>query len=108
MRKDLIVNDSVVTKAFSGVYPLINKYLIENGESVDSRYGHTKEILNFKTTLTSPYHRCVGGCGRDINIFFLLAEAIWIFKGERDVCLTKGCVNFLTTEKFFMLHTDFD
>ena len=85
MRKDLIVNDSVVTKAFSGVYPLINKYLIENGESVDSRYGHTKEILNFKTTLTSPYHRCVGGCGRDINIFFLLAEAIWIFKGERDV-----------------------
>lgn len=85
MKRDLIVNDSIVASAFSGVYPTINKYLIENGESVDSRYGHTKEILNFKTTLTSPYHRCVGGCGRDINIFFLLAEALWIFKGERDV-----------------------
>lgn len=80
-----IINDSVVTSNFSSTYPFINKYVIENGDSVESRNGDTKEIIDFKTTITNPYRRCVGNNGRDINIFFLLAEAIWIFKGEKDV-----------------------
>jgi thymidylate synthase len=80
-----IINDSVVTACFSNSYPFINKYIIENGDQVASRNGDTKEIIDFKTTITNPYRRCVGNNGRDINIFFLLAEAIWIFKGEKDV-----------------------
>jgi thymidylate synthase len=80
-----IINDSVVTSCFSETYPFINKYVIENGDSVESRNGDTREIIDFKTTLTNPYKRCVGNNSRDINIFFLLAEAIWIFRGEKDV-----------------------
>lgn len=80
-----IVNNAVSTDYFSRVYPFINKYIVENGESIESRYGHTREILNFKTEVTNPYARLVGNNKRDINVFFLLAEAIWIFKGEKDV-----------------------
>lgn len=80
-----IVNNSISTNIFSRVYPYINKYVMENGDSLDSRYGHTREILNFKTEVCNPYARLVGNNKRDINVFFLLAEAIWIFKGERDV-----------------------
>lgn len=86
----IILNDSVVTENFSEVYPVINKYIIENGDGQESRYGYTREILNFKTTLTNPYKRCVGTTNRDMNIFFLLAEALWIFNGKKDVeTLTK-------------------
>lgn len=80
-----IINDSVITDNFSSSYPYINKYVIENGGKENSRNGNTTEIIDFKTTITDPYKRCVGNNGRDINIFFLLAEAIWIFKGEKDV-----------------------
>lgn len=80
-----IVNNSISTNVFSRVYPYVNKYLMENGESMESRYGHTREILNFKTEICNPYARLVGNNKRDINVFFLLAEAIWIFKGEKDV-----------------------
>ena len=89
MSSNQILNDSVKAPIFSKVYPAINKYVIENGQSEDSRYGPTKEVLNFKTTLKNPYARCVGTSNRDINIFFLLAEALWIFRGERDVDFLK-------------------
>ena len=62
---------------------------MENGDSVASRNGNTKEVLNFKTEITNPYLRCVGGFGRDMNIFFLLAEALWIFAGRKDVAYLK-------------------
>lgn len=80
-----IVNNAISTNIYSRVYPYVNKYVMENGDSLDSRYGHTREILNFKTEICNPYARLVGNNNRDINVFFLLAEAIWIFKGERDV-----------------------
>jgi thymidylate synthase len=81
----MILNDSINAENFSKVYPVINKYIIENGDGVESRNGFTREILNFKTTITNPYMRSVGVAGRDINPFFLIAEAIWIFRGRRDV-----------------------
>lgn len=80
-----IINESVKTDRFSYDYPFINKYIIESGDFVESRYGDTREVMDFKTTLTNPHFRCVGNNERDINIFFLLAEALWIFKGEKDV-----------------------
>lgn len=80
-----IINDSVVTSCFSETYPFINKYIIENGDNVESRNGGTRELIDFKTTITNPYRRAVGNNMRDINIFFLLAEALWIFRGEKDV-----------------------
>lgn len=70
---------------FSEVYPMINKYLMENRDWKKSRDGNVKEILDFKTQVTNPYRRLVGGYNRNINPFFLLAEAMWIFVGRKDV-----------------------
>lgn len=75
----------VKTDVFSKMYPVVNYYLFNHLEFSESRAGRVKEILDFKTTVTNPYNRCVGGYGRDINIFFLLAEALWIAGGRRDV-----------------------
>lgn len=72
-------------KTFSKVYPYINKYIMERCEWQNSRDGKVKELLDFKTQITNPYRRCVGGGGRNINIFFLLAEAMWIATGRKDV-----------------------
>jgi len=59
--------------------------MVEEALEQKSRFGNTKELLNFKTIITKPVKRCVGGFGRDINIFFLLAEALWIWTGQKDV-----------------------
>lgn len=79
----------VRTENFSEMYPLINWYILNERDFESSRDGRVKEILDFKTQLLNPYRRCVGGYKRDINIFFLLAEAMWIAVGRKDV-------NFLT------------
>ena len=70
---------------FSSIYPQINEVILKHGEDEPSRYGDTKEILGFKTVTENPIARCVGGQKRDVNIFFLLAEAVWIFAGRKDV-----------------------
>lgn len=75
----------IYTDTFSRMYPLINSYLFTQKEYEDSRDGRVKEMLDVKTILTNPYRRCVGGYGRNINIFFLLAEAMWIVLGRKDV-----------------------
>lgn len=75
----------VRTETFAGIYPLVNYYLFTEREYQESRDGKVKEILDFKTQLLNPYRRCVGGYNRDINIFFLLAEAMWIVLGKKDV-----------------------
>lgn len=72
-------------ETFSKVYPYMNKYIMERCEWQNSRDGKVKELLDFKTQITNPYRRCVGGGGRNINIFFLLAEAMWIATGRKDV-----------------------
>jgi len=83
--KHQIINNSISTESFSESYPFINKYMVENADMEESRNGDTKEILNFKTEITNPYKRCVGNNERNINVFFLLAEAMWIFVGRKDV-----------------------
>jgi thymidylate synthase len=80
-----IVNNSGQVENFSKFYPYLNKFLFENGDFVESRNGNTKEVLNFKTEVLNPYKRCVGNNERNINIFFLLAEAMWIWTGKKDV-----------------------
>ena len=72
-------------KSFSDNYFAIHKALHEKGKIVPSRNGNTKEFLNFTTHIAHPNLRCVGGHKRNINIFFLLAEAMWIWCGRRDV-----------------------
>lgn len=74
---------------FSSLYPDLNNYIYGLNESQNSRYGLTKEVTDFKTHLTNPYYRCTGGFGRDTNIFFLLAEALWILVGRQDVKFLK-------------------
>jgi thymidylate synthase len=76
-------------KVFSEAYPEISNYLFNKTKIQPSRNGDTKELLNFKTEITNPIQRCVGGYNRNINVFFLLAEAMWIYVGRKDV-------NFLT------------
>lgn len=75
----------VKTDTFSEVYPVMNEYLLEKKDWEMCRDGKVKEILDFKTIVTNPYRRLVGGYGRNINPFFLLAEAMWIFCGRKDV-----------------------
>jgi thymidylate synthase len=77
--------DSIKGDTFSSMYPVLNRHMLLKAENNDSRNGRTKEIMSFKTSITNPYRRCVGGFERDVNIFFLMAEAIWIFTGKRDV-----------------------
>lgn len=76
---------SAKSDSFSSMYADINHHVLNSSNSVKSRNGEVKEVLDFKTILTNPYRRCVGGYKRDINIFFLLAEAIWIALGKKDV-----------------------
>lgn len=73
------------TETFSKVYPEINEYIMNHQEWSDSRDGKVKEILDFKTQITNPYRRLVGCKERNENPFFLLAEAMWIFTGRKDV-----------------------
>ena len=75
----------VKTDTFSEVYPVLNEDVLEKREWELCRDGKVKEILDFKTIVTNPYRRLVGGYGRNINPFFLLAEAMWIFCGRKDV-----------------------
>lgn len=75
-------------ETFSQVYPGVNHAFMSDDSGLQwqpSRDGSVKEMLNVKTVIRNPYRRCVGGYGRNINIFFLLAEAMWIASGRKDV-----------------------
>lgn len=73
------------TDTFNDFYFELHQHLLSRGEIAPSRNGPTTEFLDFTTRLTNPTHRCVAGHRRDVNIFFLLAEALWIYVGRRDV-----------------------
>lgn len=88
----------IKTDNFSAMYPIINDYIMSNVELSESRDGKVRELLDVKTMLTNPYRRCVGGYKRNINIFFLLTEAMWIVLGRKDV---KTLVNFNSNMKNF-------
>lgn len=86
MNKVFIPEAGVIrVDTFSDLYPLVNFYIFTLKDYEESRDGRVKEMLDMKTTLLNPYRRCVGGCERNINIFFLLAEAMWIALGRKDV-----------------------
>lgn len=78
-------NDTLICEDFNKFYAFLNRDIRNNGKLIHSRNGDTKEVMDFKTTLTNPRKRCIGILHRDINIYFLLAEAMWIFVGRRDV-----------------------
>ena len=86
-KTNCFIPDYGVAKAenFGIIYPVINNYILNNKDLEESRNGEVKELLDVKTIITNPYKRCTGGYGRDINVFFLLAEAIWIVSGRSDV-----------------------
>ena len=71
--------------SFAEVYPYINRTMMTTLPLQDSRAGKVRELLDVKTIINNPYRRCVGGYARNINIFFLLAEAMWIVTGRKDV-----------------------
>ena len=83
-------HSTIKGRNFSAIYPEINSHVLNRGETVESRNGATLEVLDFKTSVENPVERCVGGFGRNINVFFLIAEALWIWAGRNDV-------EFLTT-----------
>jgi len=74
---------------FNQLYPAINAQLVSQGKTIKSRNGDTIELEDFQTVITNPTQRCVGGHKRNINIYFLLAEAIWIWLGKKDVKFLK-------------------
>lgn len=86
----IISNSSISVDKFNDGYFQIHKHIVENGSKEKSRNGNTFEVLNFKTEIKNPVSRCVGGKNRNMNVFFLLAESLWIWAGRRDV-------KFLTT-----------
>lgn len=71
-------------KNFGECYAKANE-IISHQESVGSRNGGVKEILNAQTVIEHPEQRVTLYKGRSTNVFFLLAEALWIFNGQRDV-----------------------
>lgn len=77
--------NSVTTENFSRAFPEIISHIFNFGDVVESRNGDTLELLNFKTEITDPYKRCIGNNNRNSNVFFLLAESMWIWAGHKDV-----------------------
>lgn len=88
----------ISTSQFSEMYPVVNDYILNEMKFEDSRDGKVREMLDIKTMLSNPYRRCVGGYRRNINVFFLLAEAMWIVLGRKDV---ETLVNFNNNMKNF-------
>ncbi|MGO4773599.1 thymidylate synthase [Flavobacterium sp. W22_SRS_FK3] len=77
--------DTMIASSFSDFYFDINEYIKQEGNSLNSRIGETYEISNFKTTLTNPLNRCTISQNRNVNIFFHLAESLWVFTGRNDL-----------------------
>ena len=97
--------NTLIAANFNDSYFHLHDHVYINGMDVGSRNGSTKEILNFKTTLTNPGNRCIAGYRRNVNIFFLLAESLWIFNGRRDLefleIFNSGMKEFSEDGKFF-------
>lgn len=73
---------------FSNLYPKIVKEIRKRGKVVNTRNGKAKQILHAHVTF-NPLYSVVGGRERNINIFFLMAEALWIWAGRKDVAFLK-------------------
>lgn len=76
---------SIRGNEFNSMYPRITEHIITGGDLHQSRYGNTRRVKDFKTEILNPRYRVVGGYGRNANVYFLIAEAMWIWLGRRDV-----------------------
>src|SRR3990167_472840 len=61
------------------------RYILKNGKSVNPRGLKTKELHPAVTIIEKPRERFLSCYGRNINPFFLVAEAVWILSGSGDV-----------------------
>lgn len=77
--------NSATCKNFNELYPELIQHLLSEGSLVESRNGDSIELLDFKTIVRDPEQNLVGGYGRNMNIFFLFAEAVWIWLGKKEV-----------------------
>lgn len=77
--------NTLVCQSFSDCYPALNKYILKDGLKTESRLGPTYEILNFKIVISEPLKRCTVALNRNSNIFFHLAESLWVLCGRNDL-----------------------
>jgi thymidylate synthase len=77
--------NAIVCESFSDCYHALNEYIVNEGVRTDSRVGPTFETLNFKTTILNPIYRCTISQNRNSNIFFHLAESLWVLAGRNDL-----------------------
>lgn len=61
------------------------RYVLEEGETVDVRGYRTKEVLDFATVITQPWHHCHFVPGRRWNPWIAMSEALWILAGRNDI-----------------------
>ena len=61
------------------------KYILQNGKQTNPRGLLTKELYPALTKIELPQERFLSCYGRNINPFFLTAEALWILAGKGDV-----------------------
>lgn len=77
--------NTLVCQSFSDCYHDLNQYILTEGIKTDSRLGATYETLNFKIVIQKPIHRCTISFNRNSNIFFHLAESLWVLSGRNDL-----------------------
>src|SRR3990167_4752421 len=61
------------------------RYILQQGKSTNPRGLKTKEIYPAITLIKNPRERFLSCYGRNINPFFLVAEAVWILSGNGEV-----------------------
>jgi thymidylate synthase len=77
--------NTLVCQTFSDCYAVLNKYILSDGVKIKSRLGLTYETLNFKIVINEPLKRCTVALDRNSNVFFHLAESIWVLSGSSDL-----------------------
>ncbi len=84
---ELLTGDinTLMCQSFSDCYPALNKYILTDGIKTESRLGPTYETLNFKIVIREPLKRCTVALNRNSNIFFHLAESLWVLSGRNDL-----------------------
>lgn len=83
LQKDQL--NTIMCNSLSDCYTILNDYILEKGWMRNSRIGKTYELLNFKTIIEQPTYRCLIAYKRNVNIFFHLAEFLWVFTGRNDL-----------------------
>jgi len=61
------------------------KTISENGSITDSRFGVTKEVLNYHITIQRPLEKMIHLRGLDVNIPAQIIGGWWILSGSNDI-----------------------